>query len=196
MTSSKPATSKTAKPRNGSAHAPAPKIALQDRFIKTGVFLAPFHALNENPTLAIERDLELVQHLDRLNYHEAWIGEHHSAGFEIIACPEMFIAGAAPVTRNIRLGTGVVSLPYHNPFTLASRMMQLDHQTRGRAMFGVGPGSLIYDADKIGLKAADQRRRMDESLNVLMRLMRNEMVTEKTDWYNLNEARIQLQPYS
>ena len=196
MSTSKPATAKTAKPKNGAAHTPAPKIALEDRFIKTGVFLAPFHALDENPTLAIERDMELVQHLDRLNYHEAWIGEHHSAGFEIIACPEMFIAGAAPVTRNIRLGTGVVSLPYHNPFTLASRMMQLDHQTRGRAMFGVGPGSLIYDADKIGLKAADQRRRMDESLDVLMRLMRNETVTQKTDWYNLNEARLQLQPYS
>jgi limonene 1,2-monooxygenase len=190
------AATKTTKPKNGAAHTHAPKIALQDRFIKTGVFLAPFHALNENPTLAIERDVELVQHLDRLNYHEAWIGEHHSAGFEIIASPEMFIAGVAPVTRNIRLGTGVVSLPYHNPFTLASRMIQLDHQTRGRAMFGVGPGSLIYDAEKIGLKAADQRRRMDESLDVLMRLMRNEAVTQKTDWYNLNEARLQLQPYS
>ena len=100
---------------------------MQDRYLRTGIFLAPFHALNENPTLAIERDMELVEHLDRLNYHEAWIGEHHSGGFEIIACPEMFIAGAVQRTRNIRLGTGVVSLPYHHPFTLASRMMQLDH---------------------------------------------------------------------
>jgi hypothetical protein len=92
-----------------------------DRFLKTGVFLAPFHALRENPLLALERDMDLLVHLDRLNYHEAWIGEHHSAGFEIIACPEMFIAGAAERTRHIRLGTGVVSLPYHNPFTLATR---------------------------------------------------------------------------
>jgi limonene 1,2-monooxygenase len=172
--------------------AAAPKIAIEDRFVRTGVFLAPFHRLDENPTLAIDRDMELVQHLDRLNYHEAWIGEHHSGGFEIIACPEMFIAGAAQVTRNIRLGTGVVSLPYHHPFTLASRMMQLDHQTRGRAMFGVGPGALVYDAEKIGLKAADQRRRMNESLDAVVRLMRGESVTEKTDWYTLQEARLQL----
>ena len=88
-----------------------------DRFLKTGIFLAPFHPLHENPLLALERDMELLVHLDRLNYHEAWIGEHHSAGFEIIACPEMFIAAAAERTRHIRLGTGVVSLPYHNPFT-------------------------------------------------------------------------------
>jgi limonene 1,2-monooxygenase len=169
---------------------------MQDRYLRTGIFLAPFHALGENPTLAIERDMELVEHLDRLNYHEAWIGEHHSGGFEIIACPEMFIAAAAQRTRHIRLGTGVVSLPYHHPFTLASRMLQLDHMTRGRAMFGVGPGSLIYDAEKIGLKAADQRRRMGESLDCLMELMQGRTVNRKTDWFTLNEARLQLAPYS
>ncbi len=174
----------------------APHIAIDDRFIRTGVFLAPFHRLDENPTLALDRDLELVQHLDRLNYHEAWIGEHHSGGFEIIGSPELFIAGAAQVTRNIRLGTGVVSLPYHHPFTLASRMIQLDHQTRGRAMFGVGPGALVYDAEKIGLKAADQRRRMNEALDALVRLMRGELITETTDWYTLHNARIQMPSYS
>ncbi|TMJ29027.1 MAG: LLM class flavin-dependent oxidoreductase [Alphaproteobacteria bacterium] len=169
---------------------------MQDRYLRTGIFLAPFHALNENPTLAIERDMELVEHLDRLNYHEAWIGEHHSGGFEIIACPEMFLAAAAQRTRNIRLGTGVVSLPYHHPFTLASRMMQLDHMARGRAMFGVGPGALIYDADKIGLKAADQRRRMNESLDCITELMRGATVSRQTDWFTLTEARLQLMPYS
>ena len=167
-----------------------------DRFVKTGVFLAPFHALRENPLLALERDMDLLVHLDRLNYHEAWIGEHHSAGFEIIACPEMFIAGAAERTRHIRLGTGVVSLPYHNPFTVASRMMQLDYQTRGRAMFGVGPGSLVYDASKMGLAAADQRRKLDEALDVIVELMQGRMVTQKTDWFDLHEARLQLKSYS
>src|SRR5258708_24802017 len=99
-------------------------------------------------------------------------------------------------TRNIRPGTGVVSLPYHHPFTLASRMMQLDHMTRGRAMFGVGPGALIYDADKIGLKAADQRRRLSESLDCIRELMDGRTVTRKTDWFTLDEARLQLMPYS
>ena len=169
---------------------------MQDRYLRTGIFLAPFHALRENPTLAIDRDMELVEHLDRLNYHEAWIGEHHSGGFEIIGCPEMFIAAAAQRTRSIRLGTGVVSLPYHHPFTLSSRMMQLDHMTRGRAMFGVGPGALIYDAEKIGLKAADQRRRMTESLDCIMELMQGRTVSRKTDWFTLDDARLQLASYS
>jgi limonene 1,2-monooxygenase len=167
-----------------------------DRYLRTGIFLAPFHAPDENPTLAMERDMELLQHLDRLNYHEAWIGEHHSGGFEIIACPEMFIAAAAERTRHIRLGTGVVSLPYHNPFMLASRMTQLDHMTRGRAMFGVGPGALVHDAAKMGIKPGDQRSRMNESLDVIMELMAGKTVTRKTDWFDLNAAQLQLQSYS
>lgn len=167
-----------------------------DRFIRTGIFLAPFHDLKENPTLALERDMDLVVHLDKLGYHEAWIGEHHSGGFETIASPEIFIAGVAERTRHIRLGTGVVSLPYHNPFMLADRMVQLDHQTRGRAMFGVGPGSLVYDAVKIGLDPAEQRDKLEQSLNVLVRLFKGEKVTEKTSWYDLNEAQLQTPPYS
>jgi limonene 1,2-monooxygenase len=169
---------------------------LNDRYLRTGIFLAPFHALDENPTLAIERDMALVEHLDRLNYHEAWIGEHHSGGFEIIASPEMFVAAAAERTRHIRLGTGVVSLPYHNPFMLASRMTQLDHMTRGRAMFGVGPGALVHDAAKIGVKAADQRSRMNESLDVIVDLMAGKTVTKKTDWFDLTAAQLQLPSYS
>ena len=167
-----------------------------DRYIKTGIFLAPFHPLHENPLLALERDMDLICHLDKLNYHEVWVGEHHSGGFEIINCPEMFIAAAAERTRHIRLGTGVVSLPYHNPFTLAGRMMQLDLMTRGRAMFGVGPGSLVYDADKMGLKAADQRRKLDEALDVIVPLLQGEMITRKTDWFDLNQARLQLKSFS
>ncbi|HEY0424414.1 MAG TPA: LLM class flavin-dependent oxidoreductase, partial [Rhodopila sp.] len=153
-------------------------------------------ALDENPILALERDMELLQHLDALNYSEAWIGEHHSGGFEIIASPELFIAAAAERTRHIRLGTGVVSLPYHNPFIVADRMVQLDYQTRGRAMLGVGPGSLVHDAIKIGIDPADQRRMMNESLDVIMDLFRGESVTRKSDWFDLRDAALQLPPYT
>ncbi|MCC6716873.1 MAG: LLM class flavin-dependent oxidoreductase [Acetobacteraceae bacterium] len=169
---------------------------MDDRYLRTGIFLAPFHAVRENPTLAIERDMALIEHLDRLNYHEAWVGEHHSGGFEIIASPEMFLAAAAQRTRHIRLGTGVVSLPYHNPFTLASRMMQLDHMARGRCMFGVGPGALVGDALRLGIEVADQRRMMNEGLDVIMELMQNRTVTQRTDWFNLVDAQLQLKPYS
>ena len=59
--------------------------ATQSRKKRNGIFLAPFHPLDEDPTLAIQRDMELIEHLDRIGYDEAWVGEHHSAGYEIIA---------------------------------------------------------------------------------------------------------------
>ena len=137
--------------------------------LRFGAFIAPFHPLDENPTLAIERDLELVEWMDQLGYDEAWIGEHHSAGYEIIASPEVFIAAAAERTRHIRLGTGVSSLPYHHPLMLADRINQLDHMTRGRVMFGVGPGALPSDALMMGIQPVKQRDMMDEALDVIVR---------------------------
>ncbi|HKS90288.1 MAG TPA: LLM class flavin-dependent oxidoreductase [Tepidiformaceae bacterium] len=164
--------------------------------MKFGIFMAPFHHLGENPTVALERDLELITHLDRLDFDEAWIGEHHSAGWEIIASPEVMIAAAAQHTRTIKLGTGVSSLPYHHPFILADRMVQLDHLTRGRAMFGVGPGALTSDAYMMGIDALTQRERMDEALGAILALFRGETVNMETDWFTLREARLQLAPYT
>src|SRR5689334_13342732 len=164
--------------------------------VRNGIFLAPFHPLDEDPTEAIHRDLALIEHLDRLGYEEAWIGEHHSAGFEIIASPELFIAAAAERTKRIKLGTGVVSLPYHHPLMVANRILQLDHMTRGRVMFGAGPGLLPTDAFMLGIPVAKQRDRMAEALDVILRLFRGEVVTEETEWFNLQNARVQLLPYT
>ncbi len=164
--------------------------------LRHGIFLPPFHPMEENPTACLDRDLELMVWLDRLGFHEAWIGEHHSAGFEIISSPEIFIAIAAERTKFIRFGTGVISLPYHNPLMVADRIVQLDHHTRGRVMFGAGPGLLASDALMLGIDPMTQRDRMAEGIDVILRLFRDETVTEKTDWYTLVGARLHLPPYT
>jgi limonene 1,2-monooxygenase len=165
--------------------------------LKFGIFLAPFHRLGDNPTLALARDLELIERLDALGYDEAWIGEHHSAGWETIASPEVMIGAAAERTRHIRLGSGVTSLPYHHPLLVAQRFAQLDHMTRGRVMLGCGPGALVSDAYMMGLDPAHLRRRMDEALAAITRLLAcEEPVTMKTDWFELREARLHLAPYT
>lgn len=162
-----------------------------------GTFLAPFHRLGDNPTLALRRDMELIEHLDALGYDEVWVGEHHSAGWETISSPELMLAAAAERTRHIRLGSGVTSLPYHHPLMVVNRFIQLDHMTRGRAMLGCGPGALVSDAYMMGIETTTQRRRMDEALDAIMRLLaREEPVTMKTDWFELREARLHLAPYT
>ena len=165
--------------------------------LQFGIFLAPFHPVGQNPTLALERDLELIERIDELGFDEAWIGEHHSAGYEIIASPEVFMAVAAGRTKNIRLGTGVSSLPYHQPLILADRMVLLDHLTRGRIMFGVGPGALPSDAFMMGIDTSRQREMMEESLEaILLLLTSDEPVNVETDWFTLKDARLQLRPYT
>ncbi|GAC1529381.1 MAG: LLM class flavin-dependent oxidoreductase [Acidimicrobiales bacterium] len=169
---------------------------MSDR-LRFGIFMAPFHPAGENPTLALQRDLDLVAHLDRLGWDEAWIGEHHSAGSEIIASPEIFIATAAERTRNIKLGTGVVSVSYHNPLWVAERAVLLDHLTRGRFMLGLGPGSLPTDAAMVGLDQSQTRELLAEGVDIIMRLLRtDEPVTFKNDRWELRDARLHLRPFS
>lgn len=162
--------------------------------MKFGAFLAPHHPIGEHPMLQMRNDLKLAQQLDELGYDEFWVGEHHSTGWEVIASPELFLAAAGERTHRIRLGTGVVSLPYHHPFNVAQRIVQLDHMTGGRVIFGTGPGALPSDAHMLGIDPMTQRDRQDEAIGVIKRLMEGERVTHQSDWFSLHDARLQLFP--
>jgi len=163
--------------------------------LQFGTFLAPHHPLGESPTLQFQRDVELAVLLDRLGFEEFWCGEHHSSGWETIASPEMFLVAAGQHTHTIRLGTGVISLPYHHPFNVAQRMVQLDHMTRGRAMFGSGPGALPSDARTLGIDPMVQRDRQDEALGVIVRLLRGEdRFSHDSEWFTLRDAALQILP--
>ena len=164
--------------------------------LRFGYFIAPFHRAGTNPTLALQRDLEFIEHLDALGFDEAWIGEHHSGGSEIISSPEVFIAAAAQRTKRIGLGTGVISLAYHNPLWAADRLMLLDHLTHGRVMGGMGPGSLPTDSAMIGLTPTDTRELLETNLDIVVRLLAGETVSAKTATHQLFDARLQLAPYS
>ena len=166
--------------------------------MRFGIFLPPHHVpVGQNPTYSLQRDVELVQMLDRMGFDEAWFGEHHSCGVEPIGDPLMFIAHVAQVTRNIKLGAGVLSLPYHNPFLVADRLILLDHLTRGRAMMGVGPGALATDAQMLGLDPSDARAALETDVDVLMHLLRSdEPISIDTGRYKLVEARLQMDAYS
>ena len=162
--------------------------------LKFGAFLAPHHPLGEHPMLQFRRDLDFVKLLDELGYDEFRCGEHHSSGWEMIASPEMFLAAAGERTKRIKLGTGVISLPYHHPFNVAQRMVQLDHMTGGRAIFGSGPGALPSDAHTLGIDPITQRDRQDEAIAIIRRLFTGERVTAKSDWFTMQDAALQILP--
>lgn len=163
-----------------------------------GLFLQPFHHPSEDPTAALERDLDLISLLDELGYSEAWIGEHHSTGWENIASPEVVIAAASQRTDRIRFGTGVVQAGLHNPLVALDRMILLDHLTRGRVSFGIGIGGGIpSDLTVFGLTPKTAGERMQESLDVMLRLLEDDdPVSKKTDWFELRDATLQIRPYT
>ena len=167
-----------------------------DASLKFGILLEPFHPTNENPDSALEQDLELITFLDSLGYDYAWVGEHHSGGFENIASPEVFIAMVAERTRHIRLGACISSLSCHHPLILADRIMQLNHLTRGRVAFCAGPDALPSDAIMMGIRPEEQTEAMRCAIEVLVPLLKGEQVSSKTRWFELDEARLQLSPYS
>ncbi len=164
--------------------------------MKFAAFLAPHHLPGESPALQLQRDLDLVAHLDRLGYDEFWCGEHHSTGWETIGSPEMFLAAAAVRTGRIKLGTGVTSIPYHHPFNVAQRIVQLDQMSLGRAMLGTGPGALPSDAHTLGIDPMLLRDRQDEAIPVIQRLLAGgERFTYECDWFSLYDAKLQILPY-
>jgi limonene 1,2-monooxygenase len=130
-----------------------------------------------------------------LGYDEFWCGEHHSTGWEIIASPELFLAAAAERTNRIMLGTGVVSLPYHHPYMVAQRIVQLDYQSRGRVIFGSGPGALPSDAHTLGVDPMLLRDRQDEAMGVIRRLFEGgERFSYESEWFTMRDAKLQLTP--
>ncbi|HUA33152.1 MAG TPA: LLM class flavin-dependent oxidoreductase [Candidatus Binataceae bacterium] len=164
--------------------------------MKFGIFMAPFHRVGENPTLCFERDMQLIEWLDELGYEEAFIGEHHSSGWEIISSPEIFMAVAATRTKRIKLGSGVVSVPYHHPFNIAQRFSLLDHLTHGRVLMGCGPGALAADAHMFGIETTTQRKRMVEGVKAIVRLFTEEGgINIDGSYFKMVDAHLQVKPF-
>ena len=170
-------------------------MALPSR-MKFGIFMAPFHPVGDNPTLALERDLELIELLEHLGYDEAWIGEHHSAGGRS-SRRRRCSSRPRPEDPENQAGHGRHQPPLPPPADDCKRMVQLDHMTRGRVMMGVGPGALVTDAYMMGIDFSTQRPRMDEGLGIIIRLLtETEPITYESDWFVLKDARLHLRPYT
>ena len=138
--------------------------------MELGFFTMPLHPPGSNITKTFEDDLAQVVKLDELGYSEAWIGEHFTSEWENIPNPDLFIAQALALTKNIVFGTGVTCLPNHEPFMLAHRIAQLDHMARGRFLWGIGAGAYVGDCAVFGYDPSTQenRRMVRDALEVII----------------------------
>ncbi len=122
--------------------------------MQAGYFMMPLHPPGSDLTKTLDDDLEQIVVLDELGYKEAWIGEHFTSVWENIPAPDLFIAKALAMTKNIVLATGVSCMPNHNPFVIAHRIAQLDHMAHGRFHWGVGSGGFPGDFEVFGFDPA------------------------------------------
>ncbi len=164
--------------------------------MKFSIFMMPLHYPTENPSLAFDRDIALIHYADELGYDEFFIGEHHSGGWETMPAPEMVLAKASAQAHRIRLGTSVISAPFHHPFHVAERMAFLDHLTRGRAILGVGPCALVTDKKLFGLPNEKLYPMLAESVDIIVRLLESsEPIDYEGRFWSFKQMRLQLRSY-
>ena len=158
--------------------------------MQLGYFGMPSHPPERGLKAGHDWDLQVLRWLDELGYHEAWIGEHHTAPWEPHPAPDLLIAQALLQTKNIRLGPGGFLLPYHHPAELANRMAMLDHLSGGRLNFGIAASGLpsdwaMFDVDGMSGINRDMTR---EALDIILRLWRDEGPFEhKGKFWNVNK---------
>jgi len=164
--------------------------------MKFGMFTMPEHPPQENWTLSYDRDIADIVLAEQLGFTEYWIGEHHTGGFENVPVAEYMIAKASALTSTIRLGTGVVNLPYHEPFLVAERLAFLDHLTHGRLEYGFGGGGLPTDRALFQMPAEEATPRANESMEIIWQLLTSdEPVDYEGVYWKYENRQIQVGPY-
>ena len=164
--------------------------------MKFSFFMMPVHHPSENPSLAFQRDISLIQLADELDFDEFMIGEHHSGGWETMPLPEMALAMAAANAHRIRLGTSVVNLPFHHPFQVAERIAFLDHLTHGRAILGIGPSNLVTDKRLFAIGQDALYPMMKESVELIVKFLESsDPFDHEGEFWSFRDLRLQLRSY-
>lgn len=164
--------------------------------MKFGIFTMPEHPPQENWTLSYDRDIADIVYAESLGFTEYWIGEHHTGGYENVPAAEYMIAKASALTSRIRLGTGVINLPYHEPFLVAERLAFLDHLTHGRLEYGFGGGGLPTDRALFQMPAEEATPRTNEALEIIWKLLTSEgPVDYEGVYWKYENRQLQVGPY-
>ena len=118
----------------------------------------------------IKETIEQCVFADRMGFDTIWFVEHHFlTSFSMSPCPEVIFGALSQLTKRIRLGFGVVILPYHHPVRVAERVAMVDHMSGGRVEFGTGR-SAPYEQMGMGIDPRNTRAMWEESLRMIPRI--------------------------
>ena len=122
--------------------------------------------------------LEEVKLADQVGLDYFGIGEHHREDY-VVSSPEMILAAAASVTKNIKLGSAVTVLSSSDPVRTFQNFSTLDLLSNGRAEVMVGRGSFIESFPLFGHNLEDYNQLFEEKLDLLLNINSNQVVNWK-----------------
>ena len=143
--------------------------------LNLGLFMMPIHPAGKDLGNSLSEDEELVLLADKLNFSESWMGEHYSSSGEPVPSPLIFNSNLINKTKNIKFGTGVVSLPQQHPGVIAGHVALFDHLSKGRFIFGIGAGGLVSDWELFdNLDGKTRALTMIETIDSIIKIWQSE----------------------
>jgi alkanesulfonate monooxygenase SsuD/methylene tetrahydromethanopterin reductase-like flavin-dependent oxidoreductase (luciferase family) len=165
--------------------------------MRFGIFSVVDHYPAELPRTAAQfygELLEQVEAAESLGFDAFWIAEHHFHEYGAVPSPPVWMAAAAQRTRRIRLGAGVVVLPFRNPLQVAEDYAMVDVLSGGRLNLGAGSGYLRHEFDGFGVDPAEKRDRFDEALDIVLRAWTGEPVSYEGRYHRVQDVRLNVRP--
>jgi alkanesulfonate monooxygenase SsuD/methylene tetrahydromethanopterin reductase-like flavin-dependent oxidoreductase (luciferase family) len=160
-----------------------------------GVFYQLPCAVDQIPAARIQDTIAQCQLADELGFDAAWLAElHFNPRFSVMSAPMMIGAAVAQTTKRIRIGNAVNLLPLHQPVRLAEEAATLDVLSNGRAIFGVGRGSMPTHFQGYGIDQEEGRGRFLEALDVVLGLWEQEDFTFEGKYYQAHGQRVTPRP--
>ncbi len=135
-----------------------------------GLFMMPLHDPKRNITEVLQQDREAIIYADKLGFAEAWVGEHTTCSAEPIVDPLQFFATLIDATKTIKFASGVLNLPQQHPASVAGRVAQFDHLSRGRFIMGVGPGGLTTDMELFETSKQNRAEMVIDSVEIIHKI--------------------------
>ena len=143
----------------------------------------------------IEETLQQCLLADEVGFDTVWFVEHHFlTSFSMSPCPEVLFGALSRLTKRIRLGFGVVILPYHHPVRVAERVAMVDHMSGGRVEFGTGR-SAAYEQTGMGIDPRNTRAMWEESLAMIPKIWEDGLFEWQGQFWNVPPREVRPKPY-
>ncbi|GAA3950034.1 LLM class flavin-dependent oxidoreductase [Actinomadura viridis] len=143
---------------------------MADRPMKFSTFHLFHQFAGQSAKEVYDYQIEIVELLEELGFDGVWVAEHHFRDYGVVPNIFTLLANLAARTERLRLGTGIVVLPLHNPVHVAEEAAMVDLLSGGRLELGIGRGYQSIEFENFGLDLSEARDRFNESLDMLLGL--------------------------